>query len=174
MNNINTNDFVDANVDDIQVDSGQNETQTETVSSTATDLGSNTVKEPRRLVVWIDETDAIKYINESFSQDAKLHNFYSCKNERCTNLSPGELKRLSTKGDRFQHAWIMDKKLTYCEKTGYNWLIYEEGHGMFCAICQKHNSENARNKCKLESASSVKQYRNMLIVNSTKLQSCLS
>ena len=119
--------------------------------STSTDLNSNKDKQPRHdLPAQINEADAIQFINDSFSdsQDGKVHSFYSCKNKECSNLSTNEIKRFSTKVDRFQHAWIMDNKLIYCEKTGYHWLIYEEGHGMYCFICRKHNMENARNKCK--------------------------
>jgi hypothetical protein len=106
---------------DVQVDKDKNETQTETESTYFTapaDSNSNKAKETRRLpVATIDEAGAIKYINESFSHNInKVHSFYSCKNKKCTNLNPDEVKRISTKGDRFQHAWITDNKLTYCEK----------------------------------------------------------
>ena len=110
-------------------------------------------KRPRHNIpAHINEDDAIQFISESFSdcQNGKVHSFYLCKKNECSNLSTDEIKFFSTKVDRFQHAWLMDKKLTFCERTrtGYHWLIYEEGHGMFCFICRKHNMENARNKCK--------------------------
>ena len=143
--------YLDLLVGDIDVAVNEGEIETQTVDSTSTDLNSNKDKQPRHdLPAQINEADAIQFINDSFSdiQDEKIHSFYSCKNKECNNLSTDEIKRFSTKVDRFQHVWIMDNKLIYCEKTGYHWLIYEEGHGMYCFICRKHNMENARNKCK--------------------------
>lgn len=40
----------------------------------------------------------------------------------------------------------IDPALSYCEKTGYFWLLYEEGIGMFCLVCKKHNKINLQNK----------------------------
>ncbi|XP_028516259.1 uncharacterized protein LOC110243833 [Exaiptasia diaphana] len=95
----------------------------------------------------IDHSEVIKHMNESFSNKKEnLHSFYTCKT--CTKLSYNETQRLKTKDDRFQHNWITDESLTYCQKTGYNWLIYIEGEGMFCLICRKHDSTNSINKAK--------------------------
>lgn len=138
-------------VGDTDVTISEGEIETQTVDSTSTDLMSSEDKRPRHNIsAHINEDDAIPFISESFSdcQNGKVHSFYLCKKNKCSNLSTDEIKLFSTNVDRFQHAWIMDKKLTFCERTGYHWLIYEEGHGMFCFICRKHNMENARNKCK--------------------------
>ena len=56
--------------------------------------------------------------------------------------------RVANQKDRFQHQWILDKQLSYCEKTGFNWLVYEEGSGMFCLLCRKHDVANLQNKSK--------------------------
>ena len=50
--------------------------------------------------------------------------------------------------DRFQHQWISDNSLSYCEKTGYHWLLFQEGKGMLCIICRKHDTINPQNKSK--------------------------
>lgn len=50
--------------------------------------------------------------------------------------------------DRFQHQWILIKKLSFCEKTGLNWLVHVEGRGMFCLLCKKHDATNLQNKSK--------------------------
>lgn len=55
--------------------------------------------------------------------------------------------RAASQKDCFQHQWIFDKELSFCEKTGFNWLVYEEGRGMFCILCRKHVS-NLQNKSK--------------------------
>ena len=49
---------------------------------------------------------------------------------------------------RFQHQWVLDKKLSFCKKTGLNWLVYVEGRGMFCLLCRKHDVTNLQNKSK--------------------------
>ena len=38
--------------------------------------------------------------------------------------------------------------MTFCSKTGYNWLLYEEGQEMFCLFCRKHNVVKAKNQSK--------------------------
>ena len=38
--------------------------------------------------------------------------------------------------------------LIHCQTTGVFWLVYEEGQGMFCFLCKKHNTENAKHKSK--------------------------
>ena len=35
-----------------------------------------------------------------------------------------------------------------CSKTGYSWLLPEEGQGMFCLLFRKHNVANTKNKSK--------------------------
>ena len=42
----------------------------------------------------------------------------------------------------------MDDNLTYSSSTGVNWLIYQEGKGMFCLSCRKHGTTNYQNKSK--------------------------
>ena len=39
-------------------------------------------------------------------------------------------------------------KVTFCMKTGINWLIYLERDSMFCLLCRKHNYSNSQNKSK--------------------------
>ena len=40
----------------------------------------------------------------------------------------------------------MYDNLTYSKSTGVNWLIYQEGHGMFCLLCRKHGTSNSQKK----------------------------
>jgi len=56
--------------------------------------------------------------------------------------------RSTSQKDRFQHQWVLDKNLSFCEKTGLNWLVYVEGRGMFCLLCRKHDVTNLQNKSK--------------------------
>ncbi|CAB3981374.1 Hypothetical predicted protein [Paramuricea clavata] len=58
-------------------------------------------------------------LNSSFRSKESLHSFYCCADKNCTNTSKEETVRIKAK-DKFQHAWIFDGKLTYCDKTGYH------------------------------------------------------
>ena len=88
-----------------------------------------------------------KLLIQCFPADAKVHSFYSCQADKCVTLSKEDQQRMKGK-DRFQHQWISDNSLSYCEKTGYHWLLFQEGKGMFCIICRKHDTINPQNKSK--------------------------
>jgi len=49
----------------------------------------------------------------------KLHNHETRVENSCCSLSPEESKKLSIKKDKFNHAWLFEKELAYCHKTGY-------------------------------------------------------
>ena len=88
----------------------------------------------------------------------------------CNALSSVEASRLNEQSvDRFQHQWIMDDDLTYSSNTGVNWLIYQEGWGMFCLLCRKHGTTNYQNKSKKYNVEPVgsngKQLRIMPVLN---------
>ena len=100
--------------------------------------------------LWTAEQE-LKFLSSSFdAPDAfPLHSYYKCKNRMCNALSSVEASRLNEQSvDRFQHQWIMDDDLTYSSNTGVNWLIYQEGWGMFCLLCRKHGTTNYQNKSK--------------------------
>ena len=75
-----------------------------------------------------------KCLIQSFPADAKVHSFYSCQADKCVTLSKEDQQRMKGK-DRFQHQWISYTALSYYEKIGYHWLLFQEGKGMFCVIC---------------------------------------
>jgi hypothetical protein len=97
-------------------------------------------------------------LNSSFGSKEILHSFYCCADKNCTNISKDETVRIKAK-DKFQHAWIFDGKLTYCDKTGYHWLVYEEGKGMFCILCRKHDTANPQNKTKKFNMDALVRYK---------------
>ena len=109
------------------------------------DFSSNTKK---KISLKAGNEEEAKFLRSSFGQDAVLHSFHKCKSTKCSGLSSSEQDRLAKRSDeRFNHHWINDK-ITFCSKTGFNWLIYEEGRGMFCYLCRKHNVANTKNKSK--------------------------
>ena len=84
---------------------------------------------------------------QCFPADAKVHSFYSCQADKCVTLSKEDQQQMKGK-DRFQHQWISDNSLSYCEKNSYHRLLFQEGKGMFCIICRKHDTINPQNKSK--------------------------
>ena len=95
----------------------------------------------------VSVNDVKPFSESSFADSSHLHSFCFCQEERCPDISKTEHDRIKTR-DRFQHHWILEKKLSYCKKTGFNWLVFEEGKGMFCILCRKHNTHNPQNKTK--------------------------
>ena len=92
--------------------------------------------------IWTAEQE-LKFLSSSCdAADASdSHSFHRCKNRTRKTLSSMEVTRLNEQSiDRFQHQWIMDDDLTYSSNTGVNWLIYQEGQGMFCLFCRKHGT----------------------------------
>ena len=99
----------------------------------------------------------LKEINKTFSSEnaafSHSHNHYECSGKSCNRLSEQEVSRLSSRSrDKFAHSWLSDKSLSFCQTTGVFWLVYEEGQGMFCFLCKKHNTENKKNKSKAYNA----------------------
>ena len=93
--------------------------------------------------------DAKQLLETAFDGCYHLHSYYSCQEGHCTNISKTEYDRIkTTTRNMFQHRWIFDKELSYCKKTGFFWLVYEEGKGMFCLLCRKHDTLNPQNKTK--------------------------
>ena len=86
----------------------------------------------------------------SVDKPVHCHSFYTCQGSRCSSVTQTGMNRLraTSQKDRFQYQWILDKKLSVCEKTSLNWLVYVEGRGMFCLLCRKHDATNLQNKSK--------------------------
>ena len=96
--------------------------------------------------------DCESFIEAAFKDVSTVHcplSVYLLQ-KNCVSLSSQELNRLKTSGskDRFQHQWVLDPNVRYCQKTGYFWLLYEEGVGVFCFLFKKHNKVNLQNKSK--------------------------
>jgi len=72
----------------------------------------------------------------SVDKPVHCHSFYTCQGSRCSSVTQTEMNRLraTSQKDRFQQQWILDEKLSFCEKTGFNWLVYVQGTECF-AFC---------------------------------------
>lgn len=81
--------------------------------------------------------DCEELIEKDFNDVFIVHSKYNCSQKNCVNLSSQEfklIKCLGTGKDCFNHQWLLDPAPSYCEMTGYFWLLYKEGVGMFCII----------------------------------------
>ena len=100
-----------------------------------------------------------------FPVTTAVHNLYKCRGSNCNQVSKEEQSRLKNSGadrtsrDRFVHSWITDRSLSYCQTTGISWLVYEEGKGMFCFLCKKHDTENVKNKSKVFNSTPSVRYK---------------
>ena len=88
-----------------------------------------------------------KFLLKSFPADAKVHSFYSCQADKCVIVSKENQQRMKEK-DRFQHQWISDTTLFYCEKTGYHWLLFQEGKECSTLYAEKMTLSIQKNKSK--------------------------
>ena len=85
-----------------------------------------------------------------------LHSSYKC--QKCMNLSPSELTNQKQMKFKFNHNWLF-AEFTYCKQTGTHWLVFsEQSHGMFCIVCNKHATQNLRNKSKTSSSEPATQF----------------
>ena len=95
-----------------------------------------------------NEENEAKFLRSSFGPESVIHSFHKCKSRSCNSVSSSEQERLARRSDdRFHHHWI-NENMTFCSKTGYNWLLHEGGQGMFCLLCWKRNVDNTKNKSK--------------------------
>ena len=80
---------------------------------------------------------------------------FTCATFRAIHLEllPDWVTRLNEQSiDCFQQQWIMDDDLTYSSNTGLNWLIYQEGQGMFCLLCRRHSTSDNQNNTSITSS----------------------
>ncbi|XP_067894594.1 uncharacterized protein [Heterodontus francisci] len=93
---------------------------------------------------------------EVFAQydSVQVHAHYKCHRVGCERVQP-DYRR----GDKFVHKWLSDRDLTYCERTGVYWLLYEESQGMFCYLCRRHDTQNKQNKTKVFNGTPAVRYK---------------
>eukprot|EP00062_Callorhinchus_milii_P023797 gi/632983046/ref/XP_007908454.1/ PREDICTED: zinc finger and BTB domain-containing protein 25 [Callorhinchus milii] len=119
----------------------------------ASDVSSNGQK---LAVIQVSAGEMERAFREVFAQYGRphAHCHYKCRQINCERV------QLSYKrGDKFVHKWLSNKDLTYCERTGIYWLLYEEGQGMFCFLCRKHDTQNKQNKTKVFNGTPAVRYK---------------
>ncbi|XP_059816680.1 uncharacterized protein LOC132388354 isoform X1 [Hypanus sabinus] len=103
----------------------------------------------------VDLESAFRDVFASY-EAARVHAHYKCVRTGCERVAVSAEPR---RGDRFVHKWLSDRELTYCERTGVYWLLYEEGQGMFCYLCRRHDTQNKQNKTKVFNGTPAVRYK---------------
>ena len=78
-----------------------------------------------------------------------------------------EQERTKSSEDRFQHHWIFNRGLSFCDKMGIYQLVFEEGKGKYHILCQKHNAVNPQNKTKKFNVDASVRYERKTIEHSS-------
>ena len=131
------------------------------------------VEESPAIASWPKDTaPMMKEIEMLFAlpEDAAMHNFYKCATDHCQHLSAQEQSRLRPNRDRFIHNWLFGKSLNTCTKMGLAWLVYQEGRGMLCYLCKRHNTENQQNQSKVLKATPCVQVKKSTVQNHVTTQ----
>lgn len=91
----------------------------------------------------LSENEHVKLI-ESFFPDIekndtskKIHHYMLCSKSDCCSI---------TSNEKFEHAWLNSKDLSFCRITRLWHFVFVEGQGVFCLHCRKHNIKNPRNR----------------------------
>ena len=136
---------------------------------------TNLAEVPPKEVKEQETNHLLKEIDKIFSsEDAAFshrHNHYECQGKNCNGLSEKEVSRLSSRSrDKFAHSRLSDKSLSFCQTTGVFWLMYEEGQGMLCFLCKKHNTENKKKKSKAFNATPSVRFKKSAIKDQSASQ----
>ena len=57
------------------------------------------------------------------------------------------VKSPTEKVSKFQHS-MRSRPEAYDSETGIWWLVFQANEGIFCLLCKKHDTHNAKNKTK--------------------------
>lgn len=57
------------------------------------------------------------------------------------------VKSPTEKVSKLQHS-MLSRPEAYDPETGIWWLVFQANEGMFCLLCKKHDTHNAKNKTK--------------------------
>ena len=91
-------------------------------------------------------------------KNVTIHNYYICKKQNCHDINTSD-KLTMTKDKKFKHKWLFDSSLSQCQETGIWSLCYVDGIGMFCSVCQMHDSGHQQTNVKVWNASPNVRYR---------------
>ena len=66
----------------------------------------------------------------------------------CNDISKEEHDRIKAERnkEKFNHSWLGNKSMSFCQKTSIFWPLYVEGQGFYCFLCKKYQTINSQNK----------------------------
>ncbi|WAR15709.1 hypothetical protein MAR_005814 [Mya arenaria] len=102
--------------------------------------------------------DEIIALVDNLFEKKVAHHHDKCLTSGCCTFSKNEESRNNSLKFKCQHCWL-DKKVSYCNKTGVWWAIYVEGDGLYCLLCRKHDCFNPQNKSKAFNKVASTRYR---------------
>lgn len=77
-------------------------------------------------------------------QPQEIHNYHFCHERNCKAISQSDLAQMSSYS-KFQHKWLFDNSLSYCEKSQEWCIVYIDGKGMFCTMCREYDTKHKVN-----------------------------
>ena len=89
----------------------------------------------------------------------KIHNYSLCNSRGCSYFSTEERERQSELKEKFDHSWLKNNNLSYCQTTRLWNFTFIEGDGLYCILCKKHDMINPRNKSSVFSEEASKRFR---------------
>nr|XP_033807729.1 zinc finger and BTB domain-containing protein 25 isoform X2 [Geotrypetes seraphini]XP_033807730.1 zinc finger and BTB domain-containing protein 25 isoform X2 [Geotrypetes seraphini]XP_033807731.1 zinc finger and BTB domain-containing protein 25 isoform X2 [Geotrypetes seraphini]XP_033807732.1 zinc finger and BTB domain-containing protein 25 isoform X2 [Geotrypetes seraphini]XP_033807733.1 zinc finger and BTB domain-containing protein 25 isoform X2 [Geotrypetes seraphini]XP_033807734.1 zinc len=119
---------------------------------------------PPRAVSLLEIESAFRGIFPHYDSP-NLHCHYKCTTIRCDSI---QLE--NQRGVKFAHKWLSDRAVTYCKRTGIYWLVFEEGQGMYCFLCRKHNTYNKQNKQKVFNTTPAIRFKKSALQDHTESQ----
>ena len=90
---------------------------------------------------------------------SKYHQRDFCKQADCCNVTNNEAKKIAKQTYKFQHSWLNKRSMSFCVTTEMWWPVYDEGEGLCCLLCIKHDTSNPQNKSKVFNKEPCKRFR---------------
>ena len=93
--------------------------------------------------------DALANFQREHDENTKIHHRLLCYEQNCSSISEEEKRRFDGKKDKFNHKWLENSEMSFCDITQYWWLVYVERQGMFCLLCWQNDEHNLQNKSRV-------------------------
>ena len=68
-------------------------------------------------------------------------NYYICSERNCTEIRKDRANM--SKDNKFQHKWLFDPEIAFCDRSHKWCLTYIDGNRIFCALCHIYNTKQS-------------------------------
>lgn len=108
----------------------------------------------------LSENEHVKLIESCFPDiekndiSNKIHHYMLCSKSDCCSI---------TSNEKFDHAWLNSKDLSFCRITRLWHFVFVEGQGVYCLLCRKHNIKNPRNRSAVFADEPSKRFRKLAL-----------